>query len=348
MGTVYKRGNHWYIGYASQGKYVRKSTRFPTKEMAKIKLNQIELAIAKGELGILEDKKLRFRDFAQEYLEHKQKRGKRAWVRDEIIVRKHLIPIFGDTFLSKITHEMVDRYMDSRLEKVKPGTVGKERDVLRHILNLAIRWGHLRKNPAAGYRHLEIPPGRIRFLDEDEIPRLLAACNPNLRPIVVCALNTGMRRGEILGLQWEDVDLKRRLITLNRTKTNERRVIPINDVLLEELQKIPGQGQGGYVFLSGRQDRYTNIHKVFRGAVERAKIKDFRFHDLRHTFASHLVMRGVSLKAVADLLGHKDIKMTLRYAHLSPDHLAGAVDRLCSIFTQSEFSKILPSVSDEK
>ncbi|MBI3989753.1 MAG: site-specific integrase [candidate division NC10 bacterium] len=167
----------------------------------------------------------------------------------------------------------MDRYMDRRLETVKPATVNKEVDVLRHILNLAVKWGYLRSNPAAGYRKLNIPPGRLRYLDEEEVQRLLAACNEHLRPVVVCALNTGMRRGEILGLKWEDVDRKRRLITLRRTKTGEQRVVPINDVLLAELKKsLDRLALSMYSLRAGRTTTGTRPRSAIRQQAQNSVV----------------------------------------------------------------------------
>ena len=175
---------------------------------------------------------------------------------------------------------------------------------------------------------LKEPPGRVRFLSGGEVDELLNACPHYLKSIVIIALNTGMRRSEILTLKWSDIDFKRKTITLMKTKNNEIREIPINNVLYKELRKIPLHIRSNYVFCNRRGEPFQKVQKGFQSALKRAGIEDFRFHDLRHTFASYLVMSGVYIRTVQQYLGHKKIEMTMRYSHLSPSHLEQGVNRL--------------------
>jgi len=143
------------------------------------------------------------------------------------------------------------------------------------------------------------------------------------------ALNTGMRKGEILNLKWPDIDMVRRAITVRTSKNNESRYIPINGTLYVELLRLNSDSTGDkYVFIGENGEPRRNIDHAFEGARSRAKLKDFRFHDLRHTFASHLVMNGVDIRTVQKLLGQKTIAMTVRYSHLSDKTLKDAVDKL--------------------
>jgi integrase len=170
---------------------------------------------------------------------------------------------------------------------------------------------------------------RLRFLSVEECQELINACDEHLRPIVTIVLNTGMRKGEILLLKWDNVDLKHGFILLEVTKNGERREIPINETVREALLSLRRRLDVPYVFYDATTGKpYKDIKKSFKSACRRAAIKDFRFHDLRHSFSSHLVMSGVDLTTVKELLGHKDIKMTLRYAHLAPSHKVKAVDIL--------------------
>jgi len=143
----------------------------------------------------------------------------------------------------------------------------------------------------------------------------------HLRSIVIAALNTGMRRGEILALRWADVDLGNRKITVKNTKNNETKVIPINQTLYEELLNLSKESDGEYVFSNGEGQRFGDIKTGFLSALRRAGIEDFRFHDLRHTFGSQLVMQGIDLKTVQQMTGYKQIKMTMRYSYLSPEYV---------------------------
>jgi integrase len=186
---------------------------------------------------------------------------------------------------------------------------------------------------------LKEPPGRLRYLTGEEMDALVGACSPHLRPIVLTALHTGMRKSEILGLTWQEIDFGVRTITVHHTKNNERRVIPMNRTLYEELRQLPRHLHSPYVFCNEQGERYDEVKRSFNTACRKAGIIDFRFHDLRHTFASHLIMNDISLKAIQTLLGHKDIRMTLRYTHLSGEHLQAAVgilDRRSDVGTKRE------------
>jgi integrase len=202
----------------------------------------------------------------------------------------------------------------------------------RHMLNLARKWGYLDRVPDV--EQPKRPEGRQRYLEEEEITRLLDACrrsrNPYLTAIVTVALNTGMRKGEILGLAWESVDLSTSRLTLYRTKSGKPRGVPINRSVYDVLVALEpdAEQRAGLVFHRSGARAWGQIRTAFTTALDRAGIKGFRFHDLLHTAASHMVMRGASLKDVQEILGHSDLKMTLRYSHLSPAHLRATVDRL--------------------
>jgi integrase len=167
---------------------------------------------------------------------------------------------------------------------------------------------------------------RSRFLSDEECRTLIDCAEPHLKPILITALNTGMRKTEILTLTWDNVDLRNNCILLHNTKNDERRDVPINENLRKVLKTLSRRLDVKYLFfdpVSGK--RYIDVKRSFNTACRRAKIKDFRFHDLRHTFALHLVMAGVDIITVKELLGHKSLSMTLRYAHLAPSHKTKAV-----------------------
>jgi integrase len=171
---------------------------------------------------------------------------------------------------------------------------------------------------------------RLRYLSKEECQSLISNCDRHLEPIVIMALNTGMRKGEILFLKWDNVDLKHGFILLEVTKNGERREIPINQTLHDTLATLPRHISSPYVFWQGEGKAYQDVKRSFNSACRRAGIKDFRFHDLRHTFASQLVMAGIDLTTVKELLGHKAVTMTMRYAHLAPAHKVKAVSILDS------------------
>jgi len=196
-------------------------------------------------------------------------------------------------------------------------------------------------------KQLEVNNRRLRYLSKEECHTLINACSAHLKPIVLTALNTGCRRGEILGLTWDNVDLKHGFILLDKTKNGDRREIPINATLRATLESLPRRLDGGPVFYDHKTGKaYEDVSTSFCNALRKAKIKDFHFHDLRHTFASHLVMAGIDLTTVSRLLGHKDLTMTLRYAHLSPKHMSQAVDVMSEILNETlNYTKTIQSTT---
>jgi integrase len=292
----------------------------------------IELKHLKGEyLGIHEARKISFADFGAEYLRFAQSTKAPSTFIGKVREMRRLTRAL-EVDLSKLTSGMIEKYKVQRGQQVKPATVNRELALLKHMLTKAVEWGYLKNNPAKPVKLLKESPGRLQYLEAEEIENLVAACDdpqvPYLRPSVVTALHTGMRLGEFLGLQWDDVDPRHRLITITKTKNNERKTIPINDPLYEELSRLPRHVNSPYLFCHPDGTRILRIDRSFHHALRDAAIEKFRFHDLRHTFASHLAIRGVSLEIIGALLGHKDPKMTKRYAHLSPTSLKHAVTTL--------------------
>ena len=301
-------------------------------------------------------------ELVTEYLAYKRAKGKRSIRQDEQICGKLKRGFAAETAVTEITAQRIAQYDRDRITQtsklgrlVTPSTVNRELAVLRHMLRLAEEWGYIAKVPKV--RLAKEPEGRLRFLAEDEVERLLSACeetrrkSPYLLPIVTIALNTGMRKGEILGLTWDRVNLARGVLQLEQTKSGRRREIPMNRAVYDTLQPLyagaraalpkppPGEKPPeptGLVFCKRHGVRaWGSIRTAFEGACREAKIHDFRFHDLRHTCASWLIMKGRSLKEVQELLGHREFSMTLRYAHLSPDRLREAVAVLEGFSTKS-------------
>jgi integrase len=204
----------------------------------------------------------------------------------------------------------------------RPATVNREIQILNHMFRKAL------DNPVKHQRPLRVNNRRLRYLSLEEMERLLAGADDVLRPILIAALHTGFRRSELFGLTWQDVDFKRGVIRVLHTKNGERRELPMTDTLRDTLQHLPRRLNSDQVFPGKTGHGLVDIRKRFHRTLREAGIEGFVFHDLRHTFASHLVMAGVDLMTVKEFLGHKDIKMTLRYAHLAPDYKRAAISRL--------------------
>ena len=245
-------------------------------------------------------------------------------IRDEHTVKK-LLPAFGHLKLAEVTTEIISDYRDERLKKVKPATIYQELSLMRRMFNVARKeWKWTKENPVADLSFsIGNKNARERWLTIEEEHFLLdKATNPLwVRPLLITALHTGMRKGEILGLQWTDVDFTRKLIMIVKSKNGEKRSIPMSERLSEILQGIKVRDISGRVFPIANR----SLRVAFDKTLIKAGIKDFRFHDLRHTFATRLVQNGVDLYKVKELLGHKTIAMTMRYAHHHPESLRSGI-----------------------
>jgi integrase len=226
----------------------------------------------------------------------------------------------------------------------KNAYINKVLNVFKAMFTKAVEWEMVEEDVLRRVRKVKMlrENKRLRYLTVEECRTLIDACDKHLKPIVITALNTGMRRGEILGLQRKHLDLTHGFILLDKTKNGDRREIPINKTMQELFESIPKRLDSTYIFCHKESGLpYGDIKHSFDKARKRTKLDDLHFHDLRHTFASHLVMAGVDLTTVKELLGHKDIKMTLRYAHLAPSHKMKAVDILDKAFEPASTSQKL-------
>lgn len=249
----------------------------------------------------------------------------------------------------------------------KPVTLNRQVDTLRSCLRKAVDWQVVDKHPLQGLKRLKVDDDeRVRFLSPDEEKRLRAALETreadlrgardrfnewrtarrkaalpsrpegyvdHVRPLVLLALNTGLRRGELFSLKWADIDADATMLTVRAAaaKSGDSRRVPLNDEaqkVLKTWRKQQKPEAGDYVFPGADGARLTNINKSWATVCKLAKVTDFRLHDCRHHFASRLVQLGVDLNLVRELMGHHDMKMTLRYGHLAPDNLKAAVAKL--------------------
>jgi integrase len=200
------------------------------------------------------------------------------------------------------------------------------------------------KNPVKSVKFFREDEGRLKFLEKEEIKRLYDACPEYLKSIVALAVCTGMRKGEILSLKWPDVDFRRKIITILKTKGPKKREIPIGVGISRLLLKQKKYPDNPYVFCYEDGRRIGSFKKAFKTTLKKAGIRDFTFHDLRHTFASHLVMSGVDLKTVQEIMGHASFTTTLRYAYLARNHKRRAME----IFDSRMDTIWTPEVEEEE
>jgi integrase len=238
------------------------------------------------------------------------------------------------------TKEGAEAYLKRLQTPIRPATLNRELSLLKHMYTKAIEWGKCKENPAKKVKKLKGEVKRVRFLMPDEVQKLLSNCPEYLRPIVTVAVHSGMRKGELFGLKWAQVNFEQGIITLHDTKNGERRDIPMNETVKTTLKGMERKSE--HVFCDEEGEAFVRMQRSFEGALKKSGIEDFRFHDLRHTFASNMVMAGEDLNTVRELLGHKDLTMTLRYAHLSPNHKTRAVNVLDRIMSQNPPQSVIP------
>ncbi len=338
MSRLYKRGNVYWFDFRVNGTRYRKSTGKTKRREAEEVLHDEREKAKTGECsGIKRIKDCKVAVLAGDYsswvsTQKSYKTSKRYFI-------KQIIEVFGNINLSDLDTKTIEQWQSEQLKQKKPSTVNRVLACLKHMVLKAVDWNMASDEKLKQVRKVKFLKEnnkRLRFLTVEECQRLIECCHKELKPIVTIALNTGMRRGEILGLKWDQVDLRHGFILLDISKNGERREIPINTTLEYLFKEIPHGVESEYVFTGKTGKPLTDIKKGFHTALRKAGIHDFRFHDLRHTFASQLVMAGIDLTSVKELLGHKDITMTLRYSHLAPGHKRKAVQVLDRIMEKDE------------
>jgi len=239
--------------------------------------------------------------------------------------------------LDTVTPLFLDDYFSVRRQNVAPATVNKDIVAVKQFFRRMLLWGDIATNPSVGLQYYTNPPGRIRFLAPKEWEKVEAECNVSgdIGKAILFALYTGMRRGEILSLSWGQVLLDIGVISLYQTKNKTPRTIPLHPKLLTMLQDKMKCCNWIFCFARHKPIKNSRVHRLFNEFMSKLEIPDFTFHSLRHTFASYLVMNGTDLRTTAQLLGHKRIETTLRYSHLSLEHLRKAVLKVEPIQTDA-------------
>lgn len=312
---IYLRGNVWWIRYSYQGQLIRQSIG-PDRRLAEQALQAIRGDIVRGSFKLrrIEERRT-FAEMAREYITEKAE--KRSLARDKASFG-NLAPVFGKKPLHLITRRDIEAYSRERVSKVKGATVNRELALLRHLFNIAIEKGYTDYNPARGFKRFPEAPWRHKFFfSESEIEKLIIASAPHLRPILAVAFGTGLRKGDILGLKWRDVDLDRGIISIQMQKTGEPIEIPLIPMIRDLLWEMKSQAANSlFVFSLGSSGQgIGDIKKAFRAALRRSGLiaKGYRFHDIRRTFVRMLYNQGVILTKIQRLLGHKSVLTTERY-----------------------------------
>ena len=338
--TVRKRGSYWWYDIRCN---IHKTRHRASLREARTKA-QAEQAEANKRLecfgvayGSAQRQTPKLSEFVDKTYMTWAKTNKKSWRDDELIcnvIKAHfkgnrladIGPMDVERF-KKVRHETPTRHQEGR----SPATVNRELTILSRVLALAVDAGHISENPCRRVRRFKEDNARVRFLNDDEETRLMKQIGGRelLRSVVIFALNTGLRRGEIFGLRWTEVDWSRNFIHVINTKTGKSRIIPLNDATRAVLRQQQEKSQSEFVFVSPRTGaRPRNLRNGFGKACEDAKVFNFHFHDLRHTFASRLADAGVDAFTIAELMGHSTLEMTKRYTHATDERKRKAVAAL--------------------
>jgi integrase len=341
---VYKRGRHWQIVIWFKGKRHRISTPSMTREGARDHETLLRSELIKyGEFISLKKKQAEdamptlneffprwMADYVIAHNRPKEQKNKTG------TMEHHLLPVFGKFKINVIAAEHIDKYKQMKLsEGLNPKTINNHLQILHRCLTTAQEWSLLEQVPTT--KQLKAPEPPWRYLSREDAEKLIAVIPEDFRrTMFLMSIKTGLRYSELSALRWEDVDFERNEVTVRRsivegnigsTKNNRIRRIPMTKDVREALEQMPRTD--GYVFTYNEK---PVLYKTSCGWLKKfckdAGIQNVTIHQLRHTFASHLVALGAPLLSVRQLMGHGDIKMTMRYAHLGPNELQHAVDLL--------------------
>jgi integrase len=327
-----KEGKVWWMSYSFRGRQIRKSTGTANKKVAESIYYKVKTLIAEGAyLESVRGKNKTFMDMVERYLEEVTPDKKPNTQRDDRFYAKILSKVFGKFYLNEITPDIITNYVLKRKKKVGPSSINRELSFLSAAYNKAYKlWGWCKENPACKVKR-EKEQKRVKYFPNEEFLEICKHLVDWVRPLVLIAKNTGLRKSNIVNLKWSEISIKDKLIILDEgvTKNSEHLGVPLNEVAWDvikgqiRLRKLHSL----YVFCKKDGTPYTGwgVYQAFKKACIATGYPDYRFHDLRHDFCSKLVQAGVDLYTVKELAGHKDITTTQRYAHLNPDKLKKAV-----------------------
>jgi integrase len=355
MKGLFVRNKVWWMRVTVNGRQYRRSTGTTDKKVAEKIYHKVNTDIAERKFfEVDEARQHTFDEMVEKFMkEHAPKREITTQVRYKVSLT-HLKPYFSGMLLADITSKTISAYYQRRKdEEAAVATINREFDLISKAFNLAWKqWEWCKENPCQKVQKEPENNQVDRWLTNDEYQRLINASagylNGQLTDIILVALNTSMRQGEILNLKWQDIDLFRKIITVMKTKNKHPKTIPMNDTVYDILLR-KRQGKvisiSGYVFATenGTIIRARNLITAFDKAVAKAEIENFTFHCLRHTSATWMIQNGTDIYTVSKILGHKDIRTTARYAHHYPESLRPGVmilDKISTKLAQSDVNKL--------
>jgi integrase len=333
---LFKRNNVWWMSFTSQGKQIRESTEVTSKGIAEKIYFKAMTQIAEGKwLEKLPGEDKTFSELMAKYLKEYSatNKAKTSQVRD-IGIAVHLNKFFGAYKLNQISPRLISEYKTKRRkDEAAPKTINNELVLMGHCFNISMKeWEWTKENPVSRVSKEKVYNQIERWLTFEEESRLLLPSPEWLREIIIFAINTGLRQSEILNLQWAQVDLFRKTITLLVQKNKNKDTLPLNQAALEVLK---GRAKVRHikseqVFFNpeGKPVNVWTLISAFRSSIKKEGLSHLQFHDLRHTFATRLVQAGVDIYTVQKLGRWKTISMVMRYAHHYPESLRSGIETL--------------------
>ena len=337
MANIYKRGDIYWYQIRLNGLRYRGSTKTENKKLAQQIANTIEADLVRKKFSMPVKNNYTFLTAWKQYFNILN--NSKGTVEVKKWISQHFLTDFKDKNIAEITQSNIKDYqlkrkieimtmpknIEKRESEISFAYLNKEILILSNFFNFCIEKGLIEKNPAFRIKKLN-ELSRLKTLSDSDIEKLIAgATNKLTRDIMTFLIYTGCRKGEALNLKWDDVDLQNNVIAIKGTKTKYDRYVPISKPVKELLKAIEKNQDCLYVF-NRNGAKIGDFKKSFHTACGNAGLKDLRIHDLRHVFASKMVMNGTSLYITGELLGHRTTQMTKRYSHLVPDTLRKAVD----------------------
>lgn len=346
------KGKVWVSDFWCNGRRYKKSWGAISKTVAKQKDRAFHTEVLEGKHEV-KSKRILFETFGEKYLKWAKLNKKASSAKRNQVSLNMLAPHFGEMTLNAVTAWGLEQYKQVRkAEGAAAGTINRDLDLIKNMMKRAVEWGDLSRNPLQDVRRLREHSDRARALTPDEEKRLLEACEKTpqrgskkdkvfakyLKDLVLVALKTGMRRSEIFNVRKADIHLQERFIEVTESKTGEGRRVPINESLLDLLERRLEDPRSEYLFCNSKGKKLTVLTNAFWNVVEAAGLSQvdaktgkalcFRFHDLRHTVATRLGMAGTDLKTMMEIMGWKTTKMAMRYQHPAGPHKLEAVKTL--------------------
>ncbi len=350
---LYRRGKVWWMSFVYRGRRYRKSTETGDRKLAQRIYDKVKGEIAVGKwFERLPGEEKTFKEMAEKYLNEYSIRNKAptTHIRDKSLFA-HLINFFGEFTLTEITPNLISDYKTKRREEgAAPKTINNELSLMNHAFNLAIKeWEWIKENPVSKVSKEKFKNLIERWLTYEEEERLLSVSPKWLQEILILGIETGLRQSELLNLQWSQVDLFKKTITIWEQKNKNKDTLPLNERALEMLKAKAKVRhiKTNYVFYNENGNRIDarNLLRAFYSATKKSGLQGLRWHDAtRHTFATRLVQGGVDIYTVQKLGRWKTISMVQRYAHHYPESLRPGIEvldrmRRESVTNQSQFQK---------